>query len=569
MMDLRSRLILALCVASCSDSGGGSGSQSSTGHVSSATATATDSGTPTGDASDSVTPTTSDGGASGSSASTGSSGGGIKYDLGVETSDTGPTGTACQMAEAAQSNQGCLFWAVDLPNAWKVTLSPAPEEQTYAIVAANTGGETAGVIVYAGADGTPLQSANIGDGQIHVFKFDNSHGTKNRENSVGLAYRVESDQPITLYQFNPLDNSTEVFSNDASLLFPAHVLDKDYTAVTGDGMRLLGPGGDFNAGAFVTVVATEDDTVIDLYPPKGIPLYPGATSVQIDRGQTYTLMSNAVLSLLQNTAGQGNLSGTRVAATKKVAVFSGNVASFEPTPQQGCCADHLEHQMLPLSAWGRGYAVVPAPPNTDNDQEDKVRVRITGSFDGTKLSYSPAIPPGAPATIDAYETVTFVATSPFIVSSEQTFAVTQFLLSNAVITEDPTPDDDADNGFWPGDPAMILVPPTAQYQSRYVFLVPAEYAKNAVTIVRPAGAQVSLDGVDVTATGDWGPVGSAEGTTYERAHFTLKSGAHQVEAGGDAKVGITVVGYDVAVSFGYAGGSGVAFIGAAPVPPPQ
>lgn len=44
-----------------------------------------------------------------------------------------------------------------------------------------------------------------------------------------------------------------------------------------------------------------------------------------------------------------------------VAVFSGNVASFEPTPQSGCCADHLEHWMLPPSAWGDAHAVVPAP----------------------------------------------------------------------------------------------------------------------------------------------------------------------------------------------------------------
>ncbi len=43
---------------------------------------------------------------------------------------------------------------------------------------------------------------------------------------------------------------------------------------------------------------------------------------------------------------------------------------------------------------------------------------------------------------------------------------------------------------------------------------------------------------------------------------------HTVTAGGDAKVGIIVVGYDTAVSFGYAGGSGVTFIGPPPLPPP-
>ena len=50
----------------------------------------------------------------------------------------------------------------------------------------------------------------------------------------GMAYRVESDLPITAYQFQPLDNTSPVFSNDATLLFPTHVLDTDYTAITGD-----------------------------------------------------------------------------------------------------------------------------------------------------------------------------------------------------------------------------------------------------------------------------------------------------------------------------------------------
>ena len=34
-----------------------------------------------------------------------------------------------------------------------------------------------------------------------------------------FAYRIESNSPITAYQFNPLDN-VDVFSNDASCCFP-------------------------------------------------------------------------------------------------------------------------------------------------------------------------------------------------------------------------------------------------------------------------------------------------------------------------------------------------------------
>jgi hypothetical protein len=479
------RLALVLApVFACGDAGGGG---ATTTGVTSATDPTTGAA-PTG--STGVTPTTgaetTGGEGEGSSGSTG-----FKYDVGLET-DTDGAGTACRMAEAAQSNQGCEFWAVDLPNAWQVNLASA-EEQPFAIVAANTGSAPVQVAVYAGAGGAPLQTAEIGVDALHVFSFDNTYGLDNRASAAGTAYRVESDAPVTVYQFNPLDNSTEVYSNDASLLFPTHVLGADYTAITGDAMRLGTLFEHDNAGAFVTVVAAEDGTQVQFYPPPGVPLYPTSTKVTLDRGETYTLMSNAVTMLLQNDAGQGNLSGTRVAADRPVAVFSGNVASFEPTPNEGCCADHLEHQMLPLSAWGSGYVVVAAAPNS-GAQEDRVRVRITGSFDGTQLSYSPAAPAGAPATIDAYETAVFFADAAFTVSADQPFAVTEFLLSNSAITVDPTPDDDADDGFWPGDPAMIVVPPAAQFQSRYVFLVPEEYAENFVTVVRPAGAPAGAAG---------------------------------------------------------------------------
>lgn len=558
--------LFACVVLACSDEGGGG----------SATATTTvTTAQPTGvtEAGSSAAPTTGvpTGGASEGSASAtegGGSTGGLKLDVGVEetSTDTGSGKSACQQAEESLSNQGCRFWAVDLPNAWKVQAFPAPELQTYAIVAANNSGLAATVSVYAGTSAVPIKTGEIPPNATYVFALDNALGVKNRESSFGTAYRVESDLPITVYQFNPLDNSTEVFSNDASLLFPEHVLGKDYTAVTGDGTRLGALGDNYNAGAFVTVVAAEDDTHVDLFLAKGVPVYPSATKLTLMRGQTYTLMSNGVASLFQNEAGQGNLSGTRVAADRPVAVFSGNVASFEPTPQNGCCADHLEHQMLPLSAWGSAYIVTAAAPNSGSS-EDEVRVRIVGSFDGTKLSYSPAPPPGAPATIDAYQTVAFTAASSFIVSADQPFSVFEFLLSNAVVTVDPTPEDDADNGTWPGDPAMILVPPSAQYQSNYVFLVPKEYAANFVTIVRPAGATVTLDGADVTQDPAWDKVGIHDNVDWERGHFALAGGPHTVSAADDVKVGIIVVGYDTAVSFGYAGGSGARFIAAPPVPP--
>lgn len=476
--------------------------------------------------------------------------------------DTVGEGTACEQAAATASSQGCEFWATDLPNAWQVSLGPSAEEQPFGIVVTNTASEVATVEVFAGKQAAPLQSAEIAPGALRVFKFGNALGITSIGNTKGVAYRIESDLPVTAYQYNPLDNTNPVYSNDASLLFPTHVLDTDYTAITGDALWMVNA----NGGAFVTAVATEDDTTVTFYPPAGTTMYPGNNVAVLARGETYTMMSNEVTAIWDEAAGQGNLSGLRVASDKPIAVFSGNVCSWEPTPHQYCCCDHLEHQMLPLNAWGEAYIVSLAAPASDGE-EDNVRVRIVGSFDQTALSYSPSAPAGAPTSIDAYESVVFTTTSSFIVTGDQPFAVAEFLMSNEAITVDPTPGDPDDN-FFIGDPAMILVPPSVQFQGEYVFQVPAEYASNWVTVLRPAGAEVELDGASITDAATWKNVGLLDGTTWQRGHFPISFGPHRVESPADEGVGILVVGYDVAVSFGFAGGSGVEFQDSPPPPPP-
>lgn len=487
-----------------------------------------------------------------------------KFDVGGATSITagddegGDGGGTCEDAAMNESNQGCEFWAVDLPNAWAgINGSPAPEDQQFAVVVANSVADaSANVEVFLGNGAVPVDSAVVGVGEMHEFKLAAQNQAPRENTYDGVAYRIESDIPITAYQFQPLDNTVQVFSNDASLLFPTHVLGTDYTAITGDAILLgtdLEPEGD-NSGAYVSIVATEDATIVDLYATWG--LYPGADKdVMLDRGQVFTAVSLGPMTY-PGLTGDGNLSGSRVAADKPVAVFSGNVATIEPNPGQ-CCADHLEHQMLPLVAWGSDYVAAPPPVPNAAASDNPAIYRITGAFDGTSLSYSPATPPGAPTTIDAYETVRFQTAEPFTVTSNddaKPFAVTQFLLSNQAISPFGQP----------GDPAMIALPAAAQYETSYIFLVPAGYTVNYVTAIRQAGTDVQLDGVSVAA-GFWRPIGSVDGVDWEFIHMEVDTGAHTITS--DEPSGIVSVGYSTDVSYGYPGGSGVKSISEPPPPP--
>ena len=474
-----------------------------------------------------------------------------------EVGDDPPAGT-CEAAAMAESNQGCEFWAVDLPNAWAgINGSPSPAEQQFAVVVANTASDLpANVDVFRGDGDASIDSASVAIGEIHEFRLPALSQEPRANTYDGQAYRIESDVPITAYQFNPLDNTVQVYSNDASLLFPTHVLDTDYTAVTGDSIRLSTdqePNGD-NSGAFVSVVAIEDGTTVDLFATWN--LYPGASQgVVLDRGQVFTAVSQGPAA--GGAAGDGNLSGSRVVADRPVAVFSGNVATIEPNPGQ-CCADHLEQQMLPLVAWGDGYAAAPPPSPLGGSVDNPAGYRITGSFDGTPLSYSPAAPPGAPATINAGQTVRFQTDRAFTVTSgdpDRPFAITQFLLSNQII--EPL-------FGQAGDPAMISVPAVAQFQTTYVFLVPAGYQSNFVTVMRVAGTEVLRDGVSVSAA-NWRPLGNLEGVDYEYVALSVPTGSHIIES--DEPCGIISVGYDTDVSYGYPGGSGLKIISEPPPPP--
>jgi hypothetical protein len=467
-------------------------------------------------------------------------------------SDGDPGDGTCE--HPGDSNLGCLFWAVDLPNvSIESLLDVVPQDQQFAVVVANTSADTAAnVSIYSANATTAVATQSVPVDGIATFELPSQNIVPGATTSDGLAYRIESDVPISAYQFNPLDNTTPVYSNDASLLFPQQVLSMDYTAITGAANLVSNDAfsaHSINTGGFVSVVATEDGTTVTLYPTNA--LYAGAyQSVVLDRGRVLTAIASSL-------GVAGSLSGTRVVADKDVAVFSGTVATSEPSTTTKCCADHEEHQMLPLEAWSSAYAVAPAADAKGNGDCRSI-YRISAGYDGTELVYAPSAPAGAPTVLDAYETAEIDTAQAFVVASTdpaKTFSVTQFLLSNqefgGVLSS------------YPGDPSMMVLPAVDQLQDEYVFLVPDGYDANFVTIVRADSTDVLLDGAVVTAT--FAALGSYDGVDYQYAQVPLAAGHHVIQS--DSPLSITVVGYSQDVSFGYPGGSGISAISDIPPPP--
>ena len=92
------------------------------------------------------------------------SGGGVKYDVG-EGLDVGGGGTlppTCEEAAEQETNQGCEFWAVDLPQVWwtEGDSQIPPEDDIYAVAVANASSNIeAEVEIFEGASSTLVDRA--------------------------------------------------------------------------------------------------------------------------------------------------------------------------------------------------------------------------------------------------------------------------------------------------------------------------------------------------------------------------------------------------------------------------
>lgn len=527
----------------------------------------------------------------------------------------------CAAAASRQSYEGCEYFAADLPNAFIDSDAISPRDGQYAVVVSNGNAVSpAHVTVYTG-DGDSedqVDDADVAPRATHVFNL----GPRNVEGTgtTASAFRIVSDRPVTAFQFNPLNNSEEAFSNDASLLIPVAALGNDYIAVTGDG--IIGSsnpelGTPANWGAFVSVVGVRDEPVgVEVDPTSaveaggGLPAGLGPFSVSLARYEVLNIESTAPDTLV---AGGGNLSGTRISADGPVAVFSGNVATVVPSGDQTtCCADHLEEQMFPLSSWGATYFAQPSQPRAGDAPAQNDVFRITAGNTDVTLEWVPSTPPGAPSSLNAGQSVEFSTNEAFGVMASGKISLAQFLTSSDQVigpqTCDPlgtgsdcpyrgsdllcvpieqgspygqclylcdpdgtgadcpflatcerVPDDPENRGICQpmSDPDLILVPPVEQFRSDYVFLTPDDYEHDYLNVVAPDGTSVDFDGRDITGLR---PIGTLDGVPYSATTVEIPSdGTHVVTA--SQPVGLIVYGYDRYVSYGYPAGLDLETIG--------
>lgn len=440
---------------------------------------------------------------------------------------------ACSSQALGKSYIGCEYFPTPTANGFKGDFE-------FGVIVSNTGNATASVRLEGSTLTSPL-TFTVAPGGVAVQRLAYDPVLRFCNSSIwgswcqfpapygaykdGGAFRLRSDQPVTVYQFSPLDyinaDGLKSYSNDASLLLPTTSLRGEYVAASWQTWRT--PDG-YDYPGIVAITATRDNTKVqittsaDAYPGG---YRPGVTeTVTFDRGDVIELASSG------ETA---DLTGTRIKADAPVQVIGGHFCTFIPHDVASC--DHLEESILPVDALGMRVAV--AGPQGLGDRAPTT-TRVVGIEADTKLTFEPPIP-HAPSAIGAGQHVDIEDPGfDFVVTGTKRINVVQYMLGAAVVGT--------------GDPSMSQAVPTEQWRTRYLFHAPVNYEANYVTIVAPASATITLDGAVVEG---WVAIGQS-GLRVARVELGGSSGNHDIT--GTERFGITVYGYGIDTSYWYPGG---------------
>jgi RHS repeat-associated protein len=325
---------------------------------------------------------------------------------------------------------------------------------------------------------------------------------------------VTSLQPVAVYGLNQ-----RTFSTDAFLGLPVTSLGTDYYVLTYSNMPFA-PSSEFG------IVASQNATTVTITPSvtTGTRIAGVSYAITLEQGQTYQL---------QNTDPtlQGDLSGSRVTATKPIGIFSGHMAATIPA-EVGCCADHLLEQLPPVTAWGKRFATMPLATRTKGDY-----FRFLAAEDDTSVYLDGRLT----ATLNRGQFAERVLKTPSEIIATRPILLAQYATSIYY-----------DNGTTgKADPFLMIIPPYSQFLSHYtVATPPSGFQINYANIIAPTAmlGSITIDGAPISANA-FTPVGVSG---YSGAQVPLIVGAHTLD--GPAAFGVFAYGFAQDEGYGYPGG---------------
>ncbi|MFZ9208116.1 MAG: IgGFc-binding protein, partial [Sediminibacterium sp.] len=377
-----------------------------------------------------------------------------------------------------------------------------------------------------------------------------------RINVTGLLKRgihITSDVPIVAYAH--IYNAS---ISGATLLFPTNTLGKEYYSV-----NYTQQSNANDANSFFFVVATEDNTTIEITPSAANVngLAPGVATtipVTLNQGDVYS-----VFGTVSGTRGT-DLTGSKIRSIssgstgstgcKKIAVFSGSGKISIGSTGNGS-ADNLIAQSLPAVAWGKKYLTAP----TGSQPNNYYRVCVTNPNTVVKLNGT-IIPSTRLINGFYYEffngnyngvNATTNPAIPNVIEADIPVLVAQYCTTQGV---------DGNLGFIAnsstgGDPEMIYLSPVEQTINNITLYSANRYniLQSYINVILKKGGENSftLDGVSQTANFLTHP-GDAN---YKYAILKVNAGNHNLYS--DTGFNAIAYGFGNAETYGYNAGTNV------------
>jgi hypothetical protein len=279
------------------------------------------------------------------------------------------------------------------------------------------------------------------------------------------------------------------------------------------------------------IVATQASTTVTITPSAVIGAHASGTAYteQLGAGSTYL-----------GQASGGDLTGTRIVATKPVAILAGN--NCGEVPSGTLFANALMEEEPPISQWGTAFFTLPFATRTTGEYTIVAsQANTTVEQNGTSL-----------ATIgSAGAALTQIITTASHITANKPILVEHM----AVGSEYPDPN---------GDPTMITVPPASEYTRIQTVTTPSGFAPNYLnlSIAKADIKTLTLDGKHVSAS-LFTAVGNS--TTESGAQIAVNAGSHTLVAAGP--FGVEAYGFNPASTdaYGFPGAFGAPTRAAAPL----
>lgn len=373
---------------------------------------------------------------------------------------------------------------------------------------------------------------------------------------VGSSDVVESGKAIEVIAEKPVVVYAHIFRaarSGATLVLPAKVLGREYYTTAYNQNKGGGGGGGGSGFSEFTIVAVEDQTVVEITPKA--PDIAGNHQV----GVTFqkTLQKGEIYQYLSDS----DLSGSHIISIasadsqcKPIAVFSGStwVGFCGDNIASGSGGDNLYQQLYPITAWGKEFITAPFI----RKPHDIFRVYF--SKDNTALTINGNLGPTLFNKGTFYE---FTSSQANSIKANEPISVVQYQISQGC--------DPANAGFNtnaapnPGDPEMTVLNPVEQTLSKitvysalqnqtnpatnisqhYINIIIKDEFKASFTInsLAPQGAFISIPGT---------------GYSYLQEDVTLRSATnptHTLMA--DGGFSAIAYGYGSVESYGYLAGA--------------